>query len=129
MLELVYLALISDTTRVITFVPMEEGGLYHGTSHWNKNPEKNLPEMDTWDRKWIGGLAKLGSKLKAIRLRKPAPAKSEKLLRNSAVHFALVVETLLGTRWIDETARDLYRGPSERRRSRMFCFLGLGMWG
>ena len=65
MLELVYLSLISDTTRVVTFVPMEEGGLYHGTSHWNKNPEKSLPEMDTWDRKWIGGLAKLGGKLKA----------------------------------------------------------------
>ncbi len=65
MLELVYLALVSDTTRVITFVPMEEGGLYHGTSHWNKNPQKSLPEMDKWDRKWIGGLAHLGEKLKA----------------------------------------------------------------
>jgi len=65
MLELVYLSLISDTTRVVTFVPMEEGGLYHGTSHWNKNPDKSLPEMDIWDRKWIGGLAKLGGKLKA----------------------------------------------------------------
>ena len=66
MLELVYLSLISDTTRVVTFVPMEEGGLYHGTSHWNKNPEKSLPLMDEWDRKWIGGLAKLGGKLKAL---------------------------------------------------------------
>lgn len=66
MLELIYLALVSDTTRVITFVPMEEGGLYHGTSHWNRTPEKSLPEMDTWDRKWIGGLAKLGGKLKAV---------------------------------------------------------------
>ena len=66
MLEIVYLSLISDTTRAITFVPMEEGGLYHGTSHWNKSPEKSLPEMDTWDRKWIGGLAKLGGKLKAF---------------------------------------------------------------
>ena len=66
MLELVYLSLVSDTTRVVTFVPMEEGGLYHGTSHWNKSPEKSLPEMDKWDRKWIGGLAKLGSKLKAV---------------------------------------------------------------
>lgn len=65
MLDLVHLALVSDTTRVITFVPMEEGGMYHGTSHWNKNPEKSLPEMDTWDRKWIGGLARLGAKLKA----------------------------------------------------------------
>ena len=66
MLEIVYLSLISDVTRVVTFVPMEEGGLYHGTSHWNKSPEKSLPEMDKWDRKWIGGLAKLGGKLKAI---------------------------------------------------------------
>ena len=66
MLELVYLALISDTTRVITFVPMEEGGMYHGTSHWNRNPDKQLPEMDTWDRKWIGGLGKLAGKLKAV---------------------------------------------------------------
>ncbi len=66
MLELVYLSLISDTTRVVTFVPMEEGGLYHGTSHWNRNPDKSLPEMDKWDRKWIGGLAKLGAKLKSI---------------------------------------------------------------
>ena len=64
-LELIYLALISDTTRVITFVPMEEGGLYHGTSHWNRDPNKQLPEMDVWDRKWIGGLAKLAGKLKA----------------------------------------------------------------
>ena len=66
MLEIVYLSLISDTTRVVTFVPMEEGGSYHGTSHWNKNPEKSLPLMDEWDRKWIGGLAKLGGKLKAF---------------------------------------------------------------
>lgn len=66
MLEIVYLSLISDVTRVVTFVPMEEGGLYHGTSHWNKSPEKSLPEMDKWDRKWIGGLAKLGGKLKAV---------------------------------------------------------------
>ena len=66
MLEIVYLSLISDVTRVVTFVPMEEGGLYHGTSHWNRSPEKSLPEMDKWDRKWIGGLAKLGGKLKAI---------------------------------------------------------------
>ena len=54
-----------DTTRVVTFVPMEEGGLYHGTA-LNKSPEKSLPEMDKWDRKWIGGLAKLGGKLKAF---------------------------------------------------------------
>ena len=27
---------------------------------------EELPEMDKWDRKWIGGLAKLGGKLKAI---------------------------------------------------------------
>lgn len=66
MLEIVYLSLVSDTTRVVTFVPMEEGGLYHGTSHWNKSPEKSLPEMDKWDRKWIGGLSKLGGKLKAF---------------------------------------------------------------
>lgn len=65
MLDLIYLSLVSDTTRVVTFVPMEEGGLYHGTSHWNRNPDKSLPEMDKWDRKWIGGLAKLGQKLKA----------------------------------------------------------------
>lgn len=65
MLDLVYVTLISDTTRVVTFVPMEEGGLYHGTSHWNRSPDKSLPEMDKWDRKWIGGLAKLGSKLKS----------------------------------------------------------------
>ncbi len=64
MLDLVQLALVSDTTRVVTFVPMEEGGLYHGTSHWNKNPEKSLPEMDTWDKKWIGGLARLAGRLK-----------------------------------------------------------------
>ena len=64
MIDLMYLALVSDTTRVITFVPMSEGATYHGTSHWNKNPEKNLPLLDEWDRKWIGGLSKLAGKLK-----------------------------------------------------------------
>ena len=65
MIEIIYLALISDTSRVITYVPMSEGGLYHATSHWNKNPEKLLPLLDEWDRKWIGGLATLGEKLRA----------------------------------------------------------------
>ena len=65
MIELMYLALVSDSTRVITYVPMSEGGLYHATSHWNKNPEKLLPLLDEWDRKWIGALGKLGTKLKA----------------------------------------------------------------
>ena len=65
MIELIYLALVSDTTRVITFVQMKEAGLYHATSHWNKNPEKLLPLLDVWDQKWVGGLAKLAGKLKA----------------------------------------------------------------
>ena len=65
MIELIYLALVSDSTRVITYVPMTEGGLYHAVSHWNKNPEKLLPQMDEWDRKWIGGLRTLATKLKA----------------------------------------------------------------
>ncbi|MEM7397122.1 MAG: DUF1552 domain-containing protein, partial [Verrucomicrobiota bacterium] len=65
MIDLMHLSLISDTTRVITFLPMKEGGLYHAISHWNKNPEKQLPLLDEWDRKWIGGLARLAEKLKA----------------------------------------------------------------
>ena len=65
MIDLMHLALISDTTRVITFLPMKEGGLYHAISHWNKNPDKQLPLLDEWDRKWISGLARLARILKA----------------------------------------------------------------
>ena len=66
MIELAALAITSDTTRVVTYSPMKEGGLYHGTSHWNKSPEKSLPLMDEWDTKWIGGLAKLAAALAAV---------------------------------------------------------------
>ena len=64
MLELIGLALVSDTTRVITFVQMQEPGLYHGASHWNKNPKELLPIMDEWDTKWLGGLQRLATTLR-----------------------------------------------------------------
>ena len=63
MIDLIALAITSDTTRVITYSPMKEGGLYHGASHWNKDPKKWLPQMDEWDRKWLGGLARLANAL------------------------------------------------------------------
>lgn len=64
MMDLIFLALMSDTTRVVTYVQMEEPGLYHGTSHWNRNPDRLLPEMDRWDRQWLSGLARLAGRLK-----------------------------------------------------------------
>ena len=64
MMELIYLAFVSDSTRSITFAQMTEPGLYHGVSHWNKKPDELLPEMDKWDRTWIGGLETLCQRLK-----------------------------------------------------------------
>ena len=65
MMELIYLALISDSTRSIAFAQMTEPGLYHGASHWNSDPAQKLPEMDKWDRTWLTALGTLAGKLMA----------------------------------------------------------------
>ncbi len=65
LMELIYLAFISDTTRCIAFDQMTEPGLCHGTSHWHSDPENKLPEMDTWDRKWLTGLTTLVGRRKS----------------------------------------------------------------